>query len=128
MTRMVPGKRYTVTLEGVAKDGGFLVVKDFLRNSETPVYIGGVKDFSSTKVTEIPDPVPTWRPGDVVVVTFERGGTPYTYVRGLRSWPGESANKTDAQMDALFREGKAKPVLQAGGVPFVVARFPRSTR
>lgn len=60
--------------------------------------------------------VPTWKPGDVVVVHF--GGpssTPFTYVRGSRVWPGERAgNKTDADITAWFREGKVAHVMRDG--------------
>lgn len=74
-------------------------------------------------ITIIPTP-PKWMPGDVVVVRHDgQGSQPYTYVRGVKGWPGERISKTDAQMDALYVEGKAKPVLQSGGVPFAASRL-----
>lgn len=68
---------------------------------------------------------PEWKPGDVVVVRYNGPTAPaYTYVRGMRGWPGERQNKTDAQMNELYAMGKATPVLQSGGVPFSKVRLP----
>lgn len=62
---------------------------------------------------------PKWRPGDVVIVRWHGpSSAPYTYVRGMYSWPGERSPKTDAQIDELYLAGKATPVLQSGGEPF----------
>lgn len=68
---------------------------------------------------------PKWEPGDVVIVRYD-GPTsvPYTYVRGSKTWPGERFPKTDEQMSALFAEGKVRPVLAHGGVPFAPSRLP----
>ncbi|MFG3710116.1 hypothetical protein [Micromonospora sp. NPDC047730] len=67
---------------------------------------------------------PQWRPGDVVIVRWHGAtSTPYTYVRGMYSWPGERSPKTDAQIDELYLAGKAKPVLQSGGEPFDEGRL-----
>lgn len=72
---------------------------------------------------------PTWRPGDVVVVTFgpirpTPAGT-YTYVRGRESWPTDAQRppKTDEWMTRLYLEGRVRPVLQAGGEPFEGGRL-----
>ena len=57
---------------------------------------------------------PTFRPGDVLVVRFPGNPTAYTYVRGRRDWPGDGMRKTDAEMAALWQEGKAHLVIRDG--------------
>ncbi|MEU8655268.1 hypothetical protein [Actinoplanes philippinensis] len=66
-----------------------------------------------------------WKAGDVVIVRYSGpDSTPYTYVRGAHSWPGEArAAKTDALMTKLYFEGKVTPVLQAGGTTFATDRL-----
>ncbi|MEU4568653.1 hypothetical protein [Micromonospora sp. NPDC023956] len=67
---------------------------------------------------------PVWQPGDVLVVRWHGPRSrAYTYVRGMKCWPGETASKTDTEMDDLFLAGKAEPVLQTGGVPFDKSRL-----
>ncbi|MDG4792711.1 hypothetical protein [Micromonospora sp. WMMD1082] len=65
-------------------------------------------------------PAPAWRPGDVVVVRYGPRGNPYTYVRGNGGWLVEKGRtpKTDEWMTVQVDEGRATPVLQAGGEPF----------
>lgn len=68
---------------------------------------------------------PKWEPGDVVIVRHDGpNSVPYTYVRGSKNWPGERFPKTDEQMNALYADGKVKPVLAHGGVPFAPSRLP----
>lgn len=65
-----------------------------------------------------------WKPGDVMIVRYAEGGTPWTYVRGARNWPGDNrAARSDETMTKLYYEGKAVPVLQAGGEPFAAERL-----
>ncbi|TDC35723.1 hypothetical protein [Micromonospora sp. KC213] len=84
----------------------------------------GKPDFvvSSHALTKF---APTWRPGDVIVVTFGHGPRPnpagtYTYVRGRESWPTDAQRppKTDEWVTRMYLEGRVRPVLQAGGEPF----------
>lgn len=73
-----------------------------------------------------------WRPGDVVVVTYGpgRGFAPYTYVRGVETWPVDKGRtpKTDEWMNQMYAQGKVTPKLQAGGAPFDPARLPGAPR
>ncbi|MFG3715814.1 hypothetical protein [Micromonospora sp. NPDC047730] len=63
---------------------------------------------------------PEWRPGDVVVVYYGPRRAAYTYVRGRESWPTDAGRepKSDEWMTGMFLDGRAKPVLQAGGAAF----------
>ncbi|MDG4801734.1 hypothetical protein [Micromonospora sp. WMMD980] len=68
---------------------------------------------------------PEWKAGDVVVVFYGPNRAPYTYVRGKETWPADGGRepKTDAFINKLYDEGRVKPLLQAGGVPFVSGRL-----
>ena len=56
-----------------------------------------------------------WRPGDVVVVRFNGPASqPYTYVRGVRDWPGDRVPMTDAEVDRHVATGQAVHVLRDG--------------
>lgn len=127
--RLIPGKRYAVTFEGVATTSGGLRFDGEAgdpRRAYGPTGVPSRAMHAATKVERLPDPAPVWKPGDVVVVRYYADGTPYTYVRGLHGWPGENAAaKTDAAISRLWREGRAEPVLQAGGAPFDRSRLPQ---
>lgn len=127
--RLIPGKRYRVTFEGTANPAGGLRFDgaDDPRGAYAPSGVPArVVSVRATKVERLPDPAPVWKPGDVVVVRWSLGSKPYTYVRGARTWPGdETLSKKDAEISRLWREGKAEPVLQAGGAPFDRSRLPQ---
>lgn len=122
--RFMPGERYRITLDAEVNADGDFVLMPGVKIAASSSFFDGAR-FERTR--EAPKP-PTWRPGDVVVVRYTPLGTDYTYVRGERGWPGERAAKTDAQMTSLFREGKARPVLQAGGEPFHASRLDAPVR
>lgn len=69
--------------------------------------------------------LPKWQPGDVIVVEYAPG-KPYTYVRGQETWPVDKGRpvKTDDDINRLYEQGKVRPVLQSGGVPFSGSRLP----
>ena len=123
---LTPGARYRLTFEGtVLPNGGF-------RPDGGGHYLSRMHTGAATIVERLADPAPIWWPGDVVLVKYHPLGDSYTYVRGVRGWPGERVAKTDEQLTALWREGKVKPLLQEGGKPFDMTRLPsvgvRSTR
>jgi hypothetical protein len=68
---------------------------------------------------------PDWRPGDVIVVEYAPG-KPYTYVRGVETWPVDKGRtpKTDDEINRLYANGQVRPVLQSGGLPFPANRMP----
>lgn len=125
------GDRVTVTFEAVVEGNGVLCPLG-TGTSTYPRQTFGLAagrvlatNLGRSATFDVVAPAaPVWRAGDVVVVRYEGNPTPYTYVRGSRNWPGERSPKTDAQMDALFAERAATPVLQAGGEPFDPARLP----
>ncbi|MGZ0151863.1 hypothetical protein ACXJJ3_32725 [Kribbella sp. WER1] len=111
------GRRYRVLVEGVGEN-------DYsLRVGGATVRFGPISDRTKVRVEELPPEAPKWRAGDVLSLQFVRGGSSYTYVRGLYGWPGERKSLTDAEIDRSWRLGLVTPLLQAGGQPFDMERI-----
>lgn len=130
-----PGHRYRVTVEG------YLDANGDLRSDDPRWTIGrsivrSLDDHGSLE--HLGAPPPKWLPGDVVLLCFDptevrswgdravrrQTGKTYTYVRGVRDWPGDQSRMTDAEMSAYFAAGQVTPVLQSGGLPFSILRLP----
>lgn len=79
-----------------------------------PLYLSPAQITAAVTVEQT---APEWQSGDVIVVTFAKGtqAPSYTYVRGVSRWVGERTNGlTDREVDALYREGKARHIVRNG--------------
>lgn len=129
---MEAGKRYRVVLEGTARDlavprpGSYasLYEPTMRRLRTAPDLVLSLEDGSTLSLTpqqmrkaiSIQEVLPSWQPGDVIVVRFNGPNSqPFTYVRGASGWLGERvAPPTDADVDRWIAAGTAQHVLREG--------------
>lgn len=110
-----PGDKVRVTLTGRVSDRGgdwehtgmYTPAGALL---PSPLFL----DNRTIETLTIVQKAPTWKPGDVVVLRFSEYGSEFTYVRGLKDWPGDGARKSDAEVNALKNRGLVRHVLRDG--------------
>jgi hypothetical protein len=114
-----PGDEVNVTLTGKVMPSGQAADWEFVAHARPDylttreLYLTDRKVTNLTVTKKAPQP-PKWQPGDVVTIKFDAYGSPYTYVRGSKDWPGENVKLTDAKVDDYYRTGKAKHLVRNG--------------
>lgn len=114
-----PGDKVRVTVEGIVADP-----KDLPAGSRDLHYIASAEGFSlympdrrATNVVVTIKAPPKWVTGDVVQIRY--GSKSYTYVRGVKQWPGEYAGPlSDGSVDTAWRDGRVRHLLRDGSPIF----------